>query len=148
MKAVVMEIREASCVVLQKNGIFAEIPNRNYRVGQQLRLRSRLVPWLAAAACFLLLCTAAIGWYTPISYLYLDINPSLRLEVNCLGQVISVVALNEDAQQLLDTTGNPTGNVSLCMEQLLRGCRTQGYIPDSGADLEIHLCTDQEKLEQ
>ena len=34
MQGVVMEIKENRCVVLKKDGTFAEIPNRNYTVGQ------------------------------------------------------------------------------------------------------------------
>ena len=33
MQGVVMEIKENRCVVLKKNGTFAEIPNHNYTVG-------------------------------------------------------------------------------------------------------------------
>ena len=148
MKAVVMEIRGDTCIVLQRNGVFVQIPDQNYQVGQQICLGQKFMPWLAAAACLVLLCTALLGWYSPVSYLYLDINPSLRLEVNCLGQVIATAALNEDARQLLDTTGKPTGNVSDCMEQLLSSCRAQGYIQEGGANLELHLRTDQPALAQ
>lgn len=148
MKAVVMEIRNDTCVVLQSDGAFAEIKNRNYRVGQGIRMQPKLTPCLAVVACFLLLCTAAIGWHIPTSYVYMDINPSLLLEVNCLNRVISTVALNEDAKNLLKETGLLTGKTDECMEQLVTQCRALGYIPEGGADLELHLRTNKQTLEQ
>ena len=100
MQGVVMEIKENRCVVLKKDGTFAEIPNRNYTVGQTVTLsRSAVRRSLSLAACLAVVCLAGAGhhlYFTPASYIYLDINPSVRLDLNCFERVINVVPLNED----------------------------------------------------
>ena len=105
MQGVVMEIKENRCVVLKKDGTFAEIPNRNYTVGQTVTLsRSAVRRSLSLAACLAVVCLAGAGhhlYFTPASYIYLDINPSVRLDLNCFERVIDVVPLNEDAETLL-----------------------------------------------
>lgn len=66
--------------------------------------RSRFV---AALCSFVLLLVAAtgIGGYTlyakPVSYISLDINPSIELALNYWNRVVSVTPLNEDGNALI-----------------------------------------------
>lgn len=58
------------------------------------------VKWLAvAAACFVLLMTAGIGYLaylTPAFAISIDINPSIELGINRFNKVVSVDTYNED----------------------------------------------------
>lgn len=58
---------------------------------------------LALACLFLLLGTGGYGLYgRPVSYVSIDVNPSIELGINRLGRVVSVNAYNEDGQQILE----------------------------------------------
>lgn len=56
-----------------------------------------------AFVCLLLLLgTGGYSFYgRPVSYVSIDINPSIELGINRLGRVVSVNAYNEDGQQIL-----------------------------------------------
>jgi len=59
--------------------------------------------YLAAAAClFLLLVTGGYSVYArPVSYISIDVNPSIELGINRFGSVVSAVAYNEDGEDVL-----------------------------------------------
>lgn len=69
--------------------------------------RRRPVGYLAAVAACLVLLLAGLGGYhyyfTPTTYLSVDINPSLELGINRFDRVVSVKAWNEDGQALADS---------------------------------------------
>ncbi len=58
---------------------------------------------LVPAMCLLLLFVN--GWHymyrTPISFISMDVNPSIELEINRFGRVVAAEAYNEDAQNVL-----------------------------------------------
>ena len=151
MQGVVMEIKENRCVVLKKNGTFAEIPNRNYTVGQTVTLSgSAIRRSLSLAACLAVVCLAGVGhhlYFTPASYIYLDINPSVRLDLNCFERVINVVPLNEDAETLLADVTIPKGKAEDCMNAIVSACRAQDYLNEDNTDIEVSVRTDNAKLE-
>lgn len=66
-------------------------------------LRPHVLQYLAAAVCLLLLLGR--GGYSvyarPVSYISIDINPSIELGINRFGRVVSAVAYNEDGEALL-----------------------------------------------
>ena len=151
MRGIVMEIQNGRCIVLKKDGTFAEIRNRSYAVGQEVSLsHSAVGKYLSAAACLAVLCTAAFGchlYYTPASYVYLDINPSIRLDLNCFERVIDVVPLNEDAEVLLSRVTVRKGNAEDCMNTIVSACQEQNYLNESNTDIEVSVRTDSAALE-
>ena len=151
MQGVVMEIKENRCVVLKKNGTFAEIPNRNYTVGQTVTLSGSVVRRsLSLVACLAVVCLAGAGhhlYFTPASYIYMDINPSVRLDLNCFERVINVVPLNGDAEALLADSTIHKGKVSDCMNAIVSACREQDYLNEDNTDIEVSVRTDNAKLE-
>lgn len=59
---------------------------------------------LAALCAFFLLVTGIKGYswlHTPVSYVSIDINPSIELALNRLDRVASVTAFNEDGETLV-----------------------------------------------
>ncbi|MCM1064291.1 MAG: hypothetical protein NC420_07435 [Eubacterium sp.] len=57
---------------------------------------------LAAICLFLLLGTGGYSIYRePISYISIDVNPSIELGINRFGKVVSADAYNEDGQSVL-----------------------------------------------
>ena len=151
MRGIVMEIKGGRCVILKKDGTFAEIRNRNYAVGQEVSASNPSVgKALSAAACLAVICTAAFGYhlyYTPASYVYMDINPSVRLDLNCFERVIDVVPLNEDAEALLSNLTIRKGTTEDCMNTIVSACQEQNYLNEHNTDIEVSVRTDSAKLE-
>lgn len=151
MHGIVLEIKNGRCVILKKDGTFAEIRNRNYTVGQEIKLsKPASVKYLSAAACFLLICTALFGhhlYFTPASYIYLDINPSIRLDLNCFERVIDVVPLNDDAEELLSNSDISEKNAQDCIHDIVAACQEQNYLNENNSDIEVSVRTDDSKLE-
>ena len=151
MQGIVMEIKENRCVVLKKNGTFAEIPNRNYTVGQTITLSGSVIRRsLSLAACLMVVCLAGVGhhlYFTPASYIYMDINPSVRLDLNCFKRVINVVPLNEDAETLLANATISKDSAKNCMNAIVSACREQNYLNENNTDIEVSVRTDNAKLE-
>ena len=151
MRGIVMEIKNGRCIVLKKDGTFAELRNRSYTVGQEVSAPDPSVrKALSAAACLAVICTAALGYrlyYTPTSYVYMDINPSVRLDLNCFERVIDVVALNEDAEVLLSHTAVRKGKPETCMSTIVSACQEQRYLNETNTDIEVSVRTDSARLE-
>ena len=151
MRGIVMEIKGSRCVILKKDGTFTEIRNRNYTVGQEVSASNPSVgKALSAAACLAVICTAVFGYhlyYMPASYVYMDINPSVRLDLNCFERVIDVVPLNEDAEVLLSNLTIHKGSAEECMNTIVSACQEQNYLNEHNTDIEVSVRTDSAKLE-
>lgn len=144
MQGVVMDIKDGRAVVFQKNGGITEIKDRGYRVGQKITAYP-YKNFMAMAACFLLVFVAGISGYTayrtPSSYVYVDINPSMRLEMNCFGRVISVVPLNDDAAGLVEAYSFRTSDIEQCIDQIVYACRENEYLNSDNNDIELNVVT-------
>ncbi len=68
------------------------------------------------AACLLLFLGNM--YFTPVSFISIDINPSIELSVNTFDRVIGVTANNEDAQKIVDSVGLNNMNYVDALEQL------------------------------
>lgn len=62
-------------------------------------------PALSLAACLVLIACLGLWkvWFTPVSVISIDINPSLELSLNRFDRVLSVEGYNEDGQALADS---------------------------------------------
>lgn len=58
----------------------------------------------AASVLCLFLCAAGVCYlfFTPVTYISVDINPSLELRLNCFRRIISVEGYNDDGDSLAD----------------------------------------------
>lgn len=151
MRGIVLEIKGDRCAVMKQDGSFAEVQNRHYAVGQEIRLgtpgRTR---YPAVAACLALVCSALLGaylYFTPTSFVYLDINPSIRLDLNRFERVIGVVPLNDDAETLLSAATVSRKSAQACMNDIVSACQAQSYLNAENIDVEISVCTEDKTLE-
>lgn len=151
MRGIVLEIKDNRCVVMKKDGSFEEIRNHNYAIGQEITLsKTTYVKYLSVAACLILICTTLFGYllyHTPTSFIYLDINPSIRLDINRFERVIDVVPLNDDAEVLLSSASVSQNNAQDCISDIVSACREQHYLNEQNTDIEVSVRTDSEKLE-
>lgn len=76
----------------------------NKREGQSI-LRTRAVYRTFAAVCAMLILAVGIGGYqwaqTPVSYVSIDVNPSIELGLNCFERVVTAEAYNPEGKEIL-----------------------------------------------
>ena len=114
MKAVVLEVRGGYAAVLKEDGTVEKI-RRSCAVGDTIELTEEAkivafpkkpVRWVAAAAAALVILSAGgtYGYNTAYAYSYvtLDANPSLEYVLNRQNRVLSISALNEDAEAIAE----------------------------------------------
>ena len=107
MKCIVMQISGNEAVLLDDKGIFRTVKNNGYNVGQTVSYRNPSMRNICAAAASLLL-VLGIGaggyklYYTPVSYLSIEINPSIQLSINIFDRVIGCEYFNNDGKIILE----------------------------------------------
>ena len=101
----------------EKTRAYLREQTRNYQRTRSFSYR----PLLSAAACLLLLVCLGLWrvYFTPVSVISIDINPSLELELNRFDRVLSVEGYNEDGQALADSLDLRFLNYQEALEQVL-----------------------------
>ena len=143
-KGIITAIHEGRAVALKQDGTFIEVKNKNYTIGQSIRLPEKSYKKYAAlAASFVLLFLGGISGYvlthTATSYVYVDINPSLRLDINPFDSVITVVPLNEDAEHLLSHAQVYSKDIRTCVENIITASEEAAYLNETNTDVEISV---------
>lgn len=92
---------------------------------------------LAIAACFAMLVTGAVGYFTKpadqkkiVTTVTLDVNPSLAIALDDKETVLDVVALNEDAEIVIGTMDFAGSNLDVTIHALVGSMITKGYLTD------------------
>ncbi len=109
----------------------------------------RLIP---VAACFLLLVFAGLGGYgvyfTPVSAISIDINPSVELGINRFDKVVSVTGYDEDGKELADSLDVQYLEYTKALEQIMENESVENYLAQEEV-LEISVVgSDEEQSEQ
>lgn len=145
MTGIIVDIKGSKAVVLTKNGVFNEIRNKNYVIGQKIK-EFDIRRYTSLAACLVVFTAMAVGGYkfyhTPYSYVYIDINPSIRLDINYFDRVIDHKNLNDDAAKL----EIKHGNVMESIEYLIEECDEKGFLSSENSEIEIGIMTGHDKL--
>ena len=90
----------------------------------------RYMRWTAlAAACFAIVF---ISWFQLFhmtdATIYLDVNPSVSVDVNRMGRVLDAAADNEDGRILLDQMNLRNADIDAAMNELLTSMVRHGYL--------------------
>ena len=143
MKGLVLQIKGKYAYIVDENGVFARIINKEYKVGQEINISSQpcmhekkafSIKTIASLAAVLVLSftLAATGYcfFTPFSYVTIDINPSLEFSVNYFDMVIGINAINDDAKHLVENKefSLKYKNVSSAAEKIIDEAVAQGYV--------------------
>ena len=121
MKAVIVDLKDSNAVILRDDGRFEKIKNKNYSIGQEITLQSQMLHFpkqavVAASAALVIATCGGIGTYTwsnPISYVSLDINPSIAYSLNEFNRVIAVNGMNEEGAAVVDAIGDSLKNTNI-----------------------------------
>lgn len=104
----------------------------------------RFRPLLLAAACFALLLGLSAGlvlFFTPVSTVSVDINPSLELSVNRFDRVIGVTPYNAEGEALNESTSLLFSDYSQAVRRLLAAPEMQAYL-EKGESLSVFVACD------
>ncbi|MBE6915359.1 MAG: hypothetical protein E7471_01830 [Ruminococcaceae bacterium] len=147
MRGVVVDIKDTHAVILKADGTFEEIKNKNYKVGQQVKTTSDLLSKSMKIAVCIALCVISSAlahkiYYTPYSCLYIDINPSLRLDLNCFDKVIACTPLNKDAEfiEIAST------DVETSINEVIEKCEEKGFLTAENNEIEINISRNDEAV--
>lgn len=93
--------------------------------------RAGVRAFAAAFSCLaVLLVCGVVSWrlyFSPVAYIDIEINPSIELTVNQLGQVIHAGARNEDGEDILSGTKLSGAGYSEAVGLLLDALAASGY---------------------
>lgn len=110
----------------------------NQNVKNLVRENSLFFKRVVAVACSaVLVCGISVGAFalykTPVSYLSLDINPSVELGVNAFSKVVSATAYNDDGKTVLAGQDVINCEVNDAVNTLVKSAAQNGFIAQDGS---------------
>ena len=154
MKYLVMERHPGYVVVLDEAGRFWKAADLGYEVGQTaeqvvlMRQPESRAPkvWraasavAAAAACMILLFTVLFRTeIAPYGSVYLEINPSVRLDVDRENTVLGLEGMNEDGESLTEGYRYQGKKLETVADELVELAEEMGFLSPGG---EVHIYLD------
>lgn len=108
--------------------------------------RRRKYPLIWAAACLLILLGLGGGlFFTPVSAIGIEINPSLKLTINRFDLVIGVEGLNKDGKRIAENTQLIFTEYSKAIDTLIADSQMQAYLQE-GKEMDIYVeCSDEQR---
>ena len=147
MKGIIADIKGNQAVLLTKNNEYLKIKNKDYSIGEEIIYpHNSYTKFATLAACFLFCVLTGVGgvkiYFTPVNYIDIDINPSIRIGSNIFDRVVEVVPLNGDGEKLIDTSGITNGEITEYIGTLVKTSEDLGYINSNNYDIEIEVVSD------
>jgi hypothetical protein len=158
MKGIIAEIDGSKMIVIAKNGDFIKCKKLpNFNIGDEVNIPmvnmatvyKRMSVVAASFLIFAMLSTGVYAYYTPYSYVSVDINPSLELSVNRFEKVIGAHAFNEDAKKVLGAASDiKNKSVDAALAQIINTASDQGYLqPETSNNVMIVVSSSSNKEE-
>lgn len=140
MKAIVAEIDKKQMIVITDKGDFVKIKRQmSAAIGDEIEFNAprsyaaykRLVPVAACLLACIFLSTGVYAYYTPYSYVSVDINQSIAMSLNRFQRVISVDAITEDAAELIKDAGSlKNQEIDKALSKIIKSASDKGYIDE------------------
>lgn len=135
MKHIVMQIEDGRAVLLDNKGNFITVRDNGYKVGQTIQYRNTAMrSAYAAAASLIMVIGLGVGgyklYYTPVSYLSIEINPSIQLSINIFDRVIGCEYFNDDGKVVLDDVNVINLRSKPSVEQIIDKAQSIGYLTE------------------
>ena len=159
MKAVVLEVRRNEAAIMLMDGTVRRVRGR-YITGQEIdyrgNTRASALRWVAAVIIAGLLLTLSAGlWinsnYVACAEVSLDVNPAIAFTLNRRNRVLSVRAINPDAEaivQALQAENIRFTPIDDAVERTMAVLTGAGYLSDTEACVLASVSADDEKLQQ
>ena len=91
--------------------------------------------WIAfgasAVTVVALTVISASAYYSPYSYVSLDVNPSIEYSVNRFDRVISAKAVNDDGEEIMQSLKLKNMSIDSAIQATVQQIAAEGYIPES-----------------
>ncbi|MCL2436596.1 MAG: hypothetical protein FWD00_01010 [Clostridiales bacterium] len=146
-KAIIFSHERGGSVVMANDGTFHFVKGHSLKpIGTEIEMEVKSIPRVnfrriaTVAACFIVAIT--IGGYAwllnSINYMvYIDINPSVKMQFNALERLSNVRLLHEDSTNLLDDVAL-RGNMETASVQLIHAAVQRGYLdPEADAPMAV-----------
>lgn len=151
MKCIVMQIENGQAVLLDNKGSFITVKDRGYSIGQTIQYRKAPMNGMYATAASLVLATVlGVGgyklYYTPVSYLSIEINPSIQLSINVFDRVIGYEYFNDDGKVILDDIKISNGKSKDSVEKIIESAQYRGYLTSNNNSVIIDIAEDNTAL--
>ena len=149
MKGIIADIKDNRAILIA-DGKFINIPDKGYSVGQTIEYNERsythLVKAVSAAAAAVVLSVGGYkAYFTPYSCIDIDINPSVRVEINVLDRVISMKPLNDDAVRLLEVCPKQSGSIDECLEEIISESEKMGFLNTDNNSINMEIVSTHKK---
>lgn len=136
MKAVIVEIRKNKAAALSADGRINIVKNRSYVIGQEIAMNDnkKYIKWVvSAAAALMIFATPAWAYFSPYSYVSVDVNPSIEFSLNRFDRVLKVKAVNDDGEEIvkeIDLENVENSNIKEALKKVLIALKNKGYISE------------------
>jgi len=139
MKVIISKENHPQYIGMSSTGQFVKFRHKTpLQIGEMtdikpstLNIAPRLVAGVAAA---IFLTTTSIFGYAysvPVDYLYVDINPSIELAVNCFDRVIGAKGLNADGEAVIAETSLNYTSTEKSVEKIIEKSIEKGYMAEN-----------------
>lgn len=167
MNYLVMETHFSYAIVLSENGRFIKCANLNYEVGQKVRdiyamqeveapakqsftEKIRQYFWIPTFAAAFALILFVLGVYqnaSTFAYVYMSINPEVRIEINQRERVIGMEAMNSDGEALIENYSYKKKELNRVMNELIDRAIDMNFLSEGGK-VSIDLDTEDTQWQQ
>lgn len=137
MKGIVLEIKNNEAAILSDDGAISKVKNKNYEIGQVIimkekkKFKSKFIASAAGlVAAMVVFATGAFAYYTPTSYVSLDVNPSIEYSVNMFDRVLTVKAVNDDGKDIVIDLDAEHKDITKAVEKTIDKLIEAGYITE------------------
>lgn len=134
MNAVIVEIRTTQAAALTDDGRIIKVKNNDYAIGQVIALKktmtkkARLAAMAASAAAVVVVAgVTAWAYFTPYSYVSLDVNPSIEYAVNRFDRVLEAHAVNGDGKEILKNLTLKNEPIQQAVAETVKQIEAAGY---------------------
>lgn len=154
MKSIVLEIKRDEAVILSDDGTVSKIRNKNYSIGQVISMentkkaKSKFYTFAASfVAAMIILTVGVFAYFTPVSYVSLDVNPSIEYSINLFDRVLTYKSVNDDGKEIVEKLNLKNKKIAQALEETLNKIVEEGYITkDENAGVVISI-SDSSKAE-
>lgn len=140
MRGVIMSVEGSKAVVLTKSGDFKQIKNKNYNIGDKVKVTTNYAARIGTiAAALAVFAIGGASYFMPASYVSVDINPSFLMTLNVYNKVIAVEPLNGEAENLLKKADVKGMNINDTVDTLIAESERIGYINENGGEVMVSV---------
>lgn len=143
MKVVIVEIKDKHVAALCADGRIIKMKNKHYMIGQEINMKSsnNIMKFAAsAAAALVVFAVPAWAYLTPYSYVSIDVNPSIEFSLNRFDKVLSIKAVNDDGQEILehiDLNELKNDDINEAVKEVVKEIKDSGFFTDEESGLVV-----------